>query len=70
VHLLLVLFWFYTLLLVIYIYEKLCKFVYNGLESGFTWMHMNIYEKLCKFVYNGLESGFWNWIHMDAHEYI
>jgi hypothetical protein len=31
---------------------------------------MNIYEKLCKFVYNGLESGFWNWIHMDAHEYI
>jgi hypothetical protein len=52
------------------IYEKLCKFVYNGLESGFTWMPMNIYEKLCKFVYNGLESGIWNWIHMDAHEYI
>jgi hypothetical protein len=40
------------------IYEKLCKFMYNGLDSGigFTWMHMNIYEKLCKFVYNGLDS--------------
>jgi hypothetical protein len=40
------------------IYEKLCKFVYNGLDSGigFTWMHMNIYDKLCKFVYNGLDS--------------
>jgi hypothetical protein len=38
------------------IYEKLCKFVYNCLKFGFTWMHMNIYEKLRKFVYNGLDS--------------
>jgi hypothetical protein len=40
------------------IYEKLCKFVYNGLDFGirFPWMHMNIYEKLCKIVYNGLDS--------------
>jgi hypothetical protein len=40
------------------IYDKLYKFVYNGLDSRiiFTWMHMNRYEKLCKLVYNGLDS--------------
>jgi hypothetical protein len=68
VHLLLVLFWFYTHYL-LYIYEKLYKFVYNGLNIGFTWMHMNIYEKLCKFVYNGLDSEIrFTWMHMNIYE--
>jgi hypothetical protein len=57
----------YTITCYIYMrnFANLCIMVWN-----LDWMHMNIYEKLCKFVYNGLESGFWNWIHMDAHEYI